>query len=142
MKLIHYLQEGNYLPEFLKDFHDQKELFKTIYIQYKGKNENNKILDTINWVDMHILVIDIFLWWMGSHGYKLQKSKTKNVEFYDISDSIEYYTDLEEAKEYDDNLDRVNAKSDRVALNELKDFARENTSIGLRLNLEEIIERL
>ena len=83
-----YLKEGNHLPDFIKDFHDQKDLFKAIYTQWQ---EDNEVLKKVSWVDAHVFTIDIFLWWMGLHGYKLQKNRAKNVEFYEAESTINHY---------------------------------------------------
>lgn len=66
-----YLEEGLHLPEFLKDFHDQKQIFKEI--QEWGKNTPN------NFVDNHIYTIDFFLNYMAQKGYKLQKIRSKKL---------------------------------------------------------------
>jgi len=74
MNLTKWLESGKYLPKFLRDFHDQKDLFKTIHILYR----NNDGAETMpNWVTGHIYVIDWFLWYMASRGYTLQKSRKK-----------------------------------------------------------------
>lgn len=31
MEAINYVKIGEHLPDFMKDFHDQKDLFKAIY---------------------------------------------------------------------------------------------------------------
>lgn len=80
-----YLNSGNHLPEFLRDFHDQKDLFKFMHSLYQdNKNSDNKP----NWVDGQIYVIDWFLWFMASHGYTLQKSR-KRIRFYKIPNHYE-----------------------------------------------------
>lgn len=81
-----YVQNGEHLPNFMKDFHDQKDLFKAIYEQWCDAND--EVLNRVSWVDAHCFTIDYFLWWMGLHGYKLQKVKKKNVDFYDPIDTI------------------------------------------------------
>jgi len=78
------------LPRFMQDFHDQKDLFKAIYDQYSEGN-NKDLLSKIRWVDAHCFTIDVFLWWMALHGYKLQKSRKKGVTFLDPVETIEYY---------------------------------------------------
>ena len=78
MRLI---KSGRYLPPFMRDFHDQKDLFKSIG-QWGAKSQSN-----IDWVKAHCYVIDIFLKFMALHGYTLQKSKTKEKTF-DIQDTI------------------------------------------------------
>ena len=74
----------------MRDFHDQKDLFKTIWSWWGKKIEESC---HIKWVDAQIFVIDSFLWFIGLHGYKLQKDRTKNVDFYDIDKSINAYND-------------------------------------------------
>ncbi len=83
---IDYNEEKKYLPEFMQDFHDQKELFKSLHELYSERLE--KELPAFNWRDSHIYTIDFFLWFMGMHGYKLQKIKAKDMEFYDIQKTI------------------------------------------------------
>ncbi|EOM8151413.1 hypothetical protein ODT46_02030 [Escherichia coli] len=80
--LIEWLQSGEYLPGFLRDFHDQKDVFKAMHDTIGNANENG------NARDGHIYVIDTFLWYMARCGYTLQKSR-KNVEFKDMQDDIE-----------------------------------------------------
>lgn len=74
------------LPDFLKDFHDQKELFKSMQDFYQD-NESFKKLPN-SWVDNQVYMIDFFLWFMGLHGWKLQKDRTKGVDFYNIEDTL------------------------------------------------------
>ena len=85
------------LPDFMKDFHDQKDLFKAIYTQY-GEGNNKELLSKVNWIDAHCFTIDVFLWWMGMHGYKLQKIRKKGIEFHEPNETIRYFTDLRKSK--------------------------------------------
>lgn len=80
--LTEWLQSGEYLPEFMRDFHDQKDVFKAMHNTITNANENG------NPRDGHIYVVDTFLWYMARCGYTLQKSR-KQVEFKDIGDDIE-----------------------------------------------------
>lgn len=61
-----------YLPDEIKDFHDQKDLFKEIFRTYGVEDRYD-----ITWVDAHCFVIDTFLWHMARKGYKLQKIRGK-----------------------------------------------------------------
>ena len=79
-ELTNYNDTGEHLPEFMRDFHDQKDLFKTIYHMWQDEKENNPLND-IAWTDAHVFTIDYFLWWMGLHGYKLQKNRKQNIKF-------------------------------------------------------------
>lgn len=80
--LTEWLQSGEYLPEFMRDFHDQKDVFKAMHNTITNANENG------NPRDGHIYVVDTFLWYMARCGYTLQKSR-KQVEFKDMDDDIE-----------------------------------------------------
>ncbi len=93
MSLDKYMSNQENLPDFLKDFHDQKDFFKAIYEQYSNSN-SKELLSRVNWVDAHCFTIDVFLWWMGKHGYKLQKSRKKGVDFFDPMETIKHYTEL------------------------------------------------
>lgn len=94
-ELEKYLENGENLPEFIKDFHDQKDLFKAIYQQWQ---EENKVLNKISWVDAHVFSIDILLWWMGLHGYKLQKIRKSDIDFYDPEETIKHYNNIRKSK--------------------------------------------
>lgn len=66
----------------MRDFHDQKDVFKAMHNTITNANENG------NPHDGHIYVVDTFLWYMARCGYTLQKSR-KQVEFKDMDDDIE-----------------------------------------------------
>ena len=80
----------------MKDFHNQKDLFKAIYDLWD--DGNNKTLNEVNWINAHCFTIDYFLYWMGLHGYKLQKVKKKNVRFYDPIETIQNSNDERKKK--------------------------------------------
>lgn len=75
-----YLKSGAYLPAPLRDFHDQKDVFKTIHSAITADHASAR---GINWIMGHCYVIDIFLWWMAGRGWTLQRSRA-NVEFRDL----------------------------------------------------------
>lgn len=79
-----WLDSAEYLPEFMRDFHDQKDLFKTIH-ELVNAHDGTK---AISWGDAHIYTIDVFLWFMARRGYTLQRSRTK-CDFLDIHETIE-----------------------------------------------------
>lgn len=81
-ELAKWLESGEYLPVFMRDFHDQKDVFKAMHNTITNANDNG------NARDGHIYVVDTFLWYMARCGYTLQKSR-KQVEFKDINDDIE-----------------------------------------------------
>lgn len=83
--------ELGYLPRFMRDFHAQKDLFKTIH---ESTNfENQEYVKDISWIEGHCYVIDIFLWFMARHGYTLQRVKKRDgVDFDHIHETIARYT--------------------------------------------------
>lgn len=86
-----WMNEGKYLPSFMRDFHDQKELFKTIDDAMIKRPED--MVKRPDWVSAHCYVIDVFLWFMAMRGYTLQRSR-KQAEFRDIE------ADLKEWREW------------------------------------------
>ena len=84
-KVCEWLKSLKYLPKFMRDFHDGKDLFKAIHSLYSD-SESLKQSD-VSWVSGQIYVIDVFLWYMAKHGYTLQKTRTK-LDFKDIESSV------------------------------------------------------
>lgn len=92
-----YLCTGDYLPKFMRDFHDQKLVFKYIdHVLHNAKLNAKKKDDRIgatslgglpDFVAAHTYTIDFFLWVMARHGYVLQKSR-KDLEFEDIEEKL------------------------------------------------------
>lgn len=80
-----WLKSGEYLPRVMRDFHDQKDLFKAMHDtinvgshEYAGK---------VDWVTGQCYVIDVFLWFMARRGYTLQRSRAKQ-EFVSLDETI------------------------------------------------------
>lgn len=69
-----WLDSQKHLPVFMRDFHDQKDLFKAIHDLYSS-NETHREMP--NWIQSHMYTIDWFLWYMASRGYTLQKCRAK-----------------------------------------------------------------
>jgi hypothetical protein len=86
-KLQDWMKSGAYLPDFMRDFHDQKDLFKTIH-ELVNKNDGTQ---RINWIDAHIYTVDVFLWFMARRGYTLQRSRAKQ-SFLDVRETVEIQT--------------------------------------------------
>lgn len=72
-------REGQYLPEFMRDFHDQKDLFKALQDVVDRANAKNGSHRSLNasWTEYHIYTVDIFLWVLAAHGYTLQRSRRR-----------------------------------------------------------------
>lgn len=99
--LSSYMKQLLYLPKELRDFHDQKDIFKTI---------GNRKLDQIeiDWISGQVYTIDHFLWFMALHGYELKKTKSKKIERYDLSTTVEERKE-EDRKIFDEYLQERNA---------------------------------
>lgn len=89
-KLKNYLDSGEYLPDFMMDFHDQKLLFKRL--NRIVENRQDGYTDNINWIEAQVYTVDIFLYFMADHGYTLQKSR-KKVDFSSITDEMAAYNE-------------------------------------------------
>lgn len=80
MDLDKWMRSGEYLPEPLRDFHDQKRIFQIVgeMVDRRRQRESNsydRCLELPNWIHAHIYVIDFFLWFMALRGYTLQRSR-------------------------------------------------------------------
>lgn len=75
MDMDRWIKSAAYLPPPLRDFHDQKDLFKTIHDTTAV--EKHAYAGEIGWMSGQCYVIDIFLWWMAKRGYTLQRSRQK-----------------------------------------------------------------
>lgn len=80
-KTQEWLKSGDYLPLFMRDFHDQKDLFKAL--DEVVQNRQDTYTHGISWVAAQVYTVDIFLWLMAKNGYTLQRSR-KRVGFNDI----------------------------------------------------------
>ena len=81
-----FLQSGKYLPKPLRDFHDAKEVLKTIHGTMNI--EKNEYARKVNWITGSCYVIDVFLWFMARRGWTMQRSRA-NVDFLDLNEDIE-----------------------------------------------------
>ncbi len=91
-----FLESGEYLPEFMRDFHDQKLLFKYLNeVVYNAKQKatwNKADLERLpDWISAQVYTIDFFLWVMGRHGFTLQKSRKHIDDFQDIEKDLSDY---------------------------------------------------
>jgi len=80
-RLVRWVDSGKHLPKWLRDFHDQKSVFRACE-ETLGKPQNG-----ITWVDGHIYTIDRFLRFMALHGYTLQRTRPEAPA---IADTVKY----------------------------------------------------
>ena len=77
---------GGHLPEELRDFHDQKDLFRLMHRAF-GDPKPDALVREPNVVEGHCYVIDKFLWFMARYGYTLQRTRSK-LPFDSLSEDI------------------------------------------------------
>lgn len=93
-------QEGNHLPDFLKDFHRQKDFFKLMHESLQPFEDSpTKSIDTMAG---HIYTLDHFLHFCARFGYTLQKSRAHQ-NFEDLSQTIQQANE-QRAKKFHDLL--------------------------------------
>ena len=86
-----FLKSGEYLPKVMRDFHDQKDLFKAMH-QIVGENPEDTIKRP-SWIEGHVYVIDVFLWFMARRGYTLQRTRRKG-NFRDLESDVQVQKEL------------------------------------------------
>ena len=88
-KVQQWLESGKYLPKFMRDFHDQKDIFWYMDGVRERSVERNggPYMANLRFTDAMIYTIDIFLWVMARHGYTLQRSR-KDLPFFDLDETV------------------------------------------------------
>jgi len=84
-ELRKWRDEQKHLPEFMRDFHNCKDLFKGIS-EYIVCEEDHPA-DQVNWRQAHCYTIDVFLWFMAEHGFTLQRSRSRQ-KFTDLDERL------------------------------------------------------
>lgn len=87
-----FVYTTKHLPDFMRDFHDQKKLFKCIAWMMPTPDDGQGHAP-IGWTDAQIYTIDKFLAFMAMHGYTLQRSRARGVDFEDIHVSMQDFED-------------------------------------------------
>jgi hypothetical protein len=87
-KLNDWREDGKHLPEFLRDFHDQKDFFKFLH-EFVITN-NNDMLKDIDWQHGHVYTIDMLLRVLGRFGWTLQRNRSHQ-NFDDLDEYIKLY---------------------------------------------------
>lgn len=70
-----WLERGEYLPKVMRDFHDQKDIFKAIHDIVQERPDGK--IKRPDWITGHCYVVDVFLWFMARRGYTLQRTKRR-----------------------------------------------------------------
>lgn len=91
-----FLQSGEYLPEPLRDFHDQKGVFRSMHEMVR--EDPSSFVRRPDWVEGQCYVIDVFLWFMARRGWTLQRSR-KHIEFRDLEADVRAHTEKRQAQD-------------------------------------------
>lgn len=105
-----WLRSGQYLPPVMRDFHEQKRIFKRI----------QEMSDRYKWLpgeqpDFRVSMcytIDIFLWFMAMHGYTLQKTRQGVGGVRSLDETLEEY-DARQWAARDEHMRNRKVGSDR-----------------------------
>lgn len=89
-----WLKSGEYLPEPLRDFHDQKEVFKAMHEIVR--ETPGALVKRPNWMEGQCYVIDVFLWFMARRGWTLQRTR-RDGEFRDLNADVQAQTQKRDA---------------------------------------------
>ena len=89
-----WLKSGKYLPVVLRDFHDQKDVFKAMHEIVKLGTDYHERRPT--WIEGQCYVIDIFLWFMARRGYTLQRTRRRG-NFRDLGADVQTQNELRDA---------------------------------------------
>lgn len=81
-----WMDEAKYLPPPMRDFHDQKQIFKAMHDLIEV--DKHAYAKDVSWVVGQCYVIDVFLWFMAKRGYTLQRSRAK-FAFRDLGKDVE-----------------------------------------------------
>lgn len=90
-----YVRDGGHLPSIMRDFHDQKEIFKSAWEWFTDSGKDPPPMG-ISWMAGHVFTVDCFLKFMAAHGWTMQRSRA-DVEFADIQETIKDRRDREAA---------------------------------------------
>jgi hypothetical protein len=80
-----WLKNAGHLPDVMKDFHDQKDIFKAMHEILA--EDPNALIKRPSWVEGHCYVIDVFLTFMARRGYTLQRTR-KRGKFRDLESDV------------------------------------------------------
>ena len=93
-----WMKEGRHLPDVLRDFHDQKDVFKAMHDLQKPASSADAIAGhySLDFVTGQCYVIDRFLWFMARRGYTLQRSRAR-LPFRDLQADVAAATERRDA---------------------------------------------
>lgn len=110
MELTEYVKSGEHLPPELRDFHDAKLFFKWLVWEKVERRRaeceasgavSSMMLEGLDFAKAQIFTIDYFLWFMAMFGYKLQRIRKNDMQFYDLSSAMREYSERLSKQQFD-----------------------------------------
>lgn len=94
INVAQWLKSGEYLPEPLRDFHDQKAVFKAMHEIMR--EDPAAMVRRPGWIEGQCYVIDVFLWFMARRGWTLQRTRRQG-DFRDLETDVRARTEARDA---------------------------------------------
>jgi hypothetical protein len=88
------LKSGEYLPAPLRDFHDQKEVFKAMHEMVR--EDPASFVKRPSWIEGQCYVIDVFLWFMARRGWTMQRTR-RDGDFRDLEADVQAHNEKRDA---------------------------------------------
>lgn len=86
--LTAWMKSGEYLPPALRDFREQKDVFKAVHeLVERARAGNDTHVGALSWTQAHVYTVDFFLWYMARRGFTLQRSR-KPLPYRDLSADV------------------------------------------------------
>jgi hypothetical protein len=89
-----WLKSGEYLPAPLRDFHDQKEVFKAMHDMVR--EDPASFVKRPSWIEGQCYVIDVFLWFMARRGWTMQRTR-RDGDFRDLEADVQAHNEKRDA---------------------------------------------
>lgn len=104
-QLEQWREDKKHLPEFLKDFHDQKDFFK--YLHEALRLHDHELLKDVSWIQNHVYTMDMLLFVLARYGWTLQRSRAHQ-NFDDLDSKIKEMNDYKSQQFNNLLLDKMN----------------------------------
>lgn len=108
-QLEQWRQDKKHLPEFLKDFHDQKDFFK--YLHEALQLQDHDLLKDVSWIQNQVYTMDMLLFVLARYGWTLQRSRAHQ-NFDDLDAKIKEMNDYRSQQFQNILLNKMNEKKD------------------------------
>lgn len=113
-RIENWKRQLKYLPAVLDNFDKMKTLFRFLHTCI-GAPDGREVLETMNYRNSTIYIVDIFLWVMADYGYTLQRNRLKNANFSCIQENIHKLYSAVRANQGEEIEEIINQKVSDIA---------------------------